>query len=915
MRNKFLIFLLGIFLLSSVSALVINTSGGSFLCYQETANLSNSADGSCSLNYSGNYFGSSAFIASADYPISYDGNFNTGGSSTWFNTQYLLVNYTKPSFYYSENPPLWITKAIYTNPAIANLTNVTILSSCYSQDPLSLRFHFNTAGGEECWNGSSFVSITSGGSNPKTTLYEEALAWNFSKFSNNENLTISSSINRSRYLVVPDTISTFTHAYLNLTGFNSSLSLNYQEFAQQYATTAGICEGGTDGNWNSYNLGGVGSVCIMYYTIPSGNISNVIWQVSDADDSGGSGQEYTNLTIPSACLNNPTTGGKLVLSYTNDLGGFDNHWRCLNGTYNIASSSNWTDLRTDVATAGRIYEEAIIWNGSFYPTNLNIYIADTNSYNFTLGNVTNIRTTNLASYLNLYLNQEYLSGSNYLIPFIFTSLTNGIIQYSDLLFSNDGFLENSISYTNPITEGQTNTITGNFTFGQFPDSIILNYNGTNSTPSVAVTGNNYLLTSSVVSPFVSSDQNISIYYIFITNGTLYSTTPRNQTVQNVQLTTNCTSNFNVLNLQNYDEETLASMNGTVEYYLNLESNDNQISYINGNSTGNNISLCSNLNLTSSAVDYSLQLRYYADGYAYETYNIQPTAITNLPLNISLYFLNDSIGQQFTISYVDFNYLTYPNAVMQIQRQYLSENVYRVVELPKLDNNGDSVATFNRNNIRYKIIVTNNGEILDTFEDIFPVCQNIVLGQCEISLRGVQSDSSTTTGDFTYTLVKSDTDVTLTYIIPSGTPRSIQFITNQSSRFLTDVSSCSSTLFASGGTITCGYNQTVGDSVINAQIINSDGTTLYSSIPIGEDLSAFFLLNNFFIGFILILSLALMFVSSGVILILVAIVGLMFLGLILLLKGMSIITLAGSLGWLVVAGVIIIYKISQKEEKT
>ena len=59
----------------------------------------------------------------------------------------------------------------------------------------------------------------------------------------------------------------------------------------------------------------------------------------------------------------------------------------------------------------------------------------------------------------------------------------------------------------------------------------------------------------------------------------------------------------------------------------------------------------------------------------------------------------------------------------------------------------------------------------------------------------------------------------------------------------------------------------------------------------------------------------MFISSGAMLLVISAIGLIFLSLIFLLRGFDLTTIAGSLGWLIVAVIIALYKISQKEEKT
>jgi hypothetical protein len=359
------------------------------------------------------------------------------------------------------------------------------------------------------------------------------------------------------------------------------------------------------------------------------------------------------------------------------------------------------------------------------------------------------------------------------------------------------------------------------------------------------------------------------------------------------------------------------LNGTVEYVFILENDGSELERISGTKTNTSFQVCTIENITTPTITYSLELRYYTgDGnYFYETYNVEEAPTTSLPVTIYLYFLNKTNGIQFKINYVDFNYLIHPGAIIQVQRQYLVEDVYKIVEIPKIGDNGQAVASFSTSNIRYKLIVIENGEIIDTFDNIFPACQNIILGTCELNIRGEEVVETSTIDDFTYTLVRQNDSLILTYIIPSGTPRSVTFFTNQNSRFLSNISTCSSTVFGSGGTITCNYNQTIGDSIIDTQITSTGMNTLYGSVGVSEDLSSFYLLNNYVISFVLLLSLALMFISSGVMLVIVGVVGIMFLGLIFLIRGSDLTTIGSSIMWLIIGAIIIIYKISKKEETT
>jgi hypothetical protein len=473
--------------------------------------------------------------------------------------------------------------------------------------------------------------------------------------------------------------------------------------------------------------------------------------------------------------------------------------------------------------------------------------------------------------------------------------------------------QESITYDNPITEGDTNIIRSNFIFLSAPSSVYLNYSGTLYLPSISASGTNYTITSTLIAPIVTSETNKTFSYIF--SGLTFPVS-YNQTILDVAITTTCAGNFPFLNVTNYDEDNKIKINGTVQYTLMLSNSGLNLSTSNGSFYGNNYQLCSTKNLSSSAVTYSLELRYFADGYFYETYNVEAVNTSSLPLYLDLYFLNLTSGYQFKINYLDFNYFKHPSAIIQVQRQYLTENLYSIVELPQISSEGFALASFNTNNIRYKLIMNKDGIVLDTFENVYPECANTVLNDCSLELRGAEDTETTTSLDFTYTLTAENNQIELTYIIPSGTPKLVTLITNQTSLLISSLVYCNNSQFASGGTLICTYNDTIGDSFIYIDIYSGDDTIVDNGyIIISEDLSGFYLLNNYFIGFILLVTLGLMFFGNMVMLLIVGVGGIIFLGLIFLINKPNLVTLTTSILWLIVAVILAIYKISQKEERT
>ena len=528
-------------------------------------------------------------------------------------------------------------------------------------------------------------------------------------------------------------------------------------------------------------------------------------------------------------------------------------------------------------------------------------------YNSTINptiNYTTCNTTQIISVVNVGLNTVY----------VYANDTSGNINFSFINFYTP-IIDNGVTYTSPIISGDLTFILGNFTFMVPLTNELVTYNNTNFSSNVLISGNQYILVDSIIAPNVLTSTNVSFFYIFVTNNTQYITSLRNQTINNLVVSTDCSSGFYILNITSFDEVLLSSINGTVEYDISVMNNNIEINHANGSSSGTNISLCSNIDLSTSIATLNVQLRYYGDGYMYETYNIKNGNSSLTPFVVDLYFLNSSVGTQFLINYVDFNYLLHPGAIIQIQRQYLPDNSYKIVEIPIISSIGQSQGSFDTHNIRYKLVVVDGGKIIDIFNDIFPVCQNAILGTCTINLRGAQGLPTGTVGDFTYSLNVTNHTITLTYVIPSGTPKSVTFLTAQNSRFLGNITTCNTTIFASGGTIICGYNDTVGDSVVELEIDVPGQLPLYGTVSIPENLSNFFLLNNYVIAFFLLLTLVLMFISSAMAMLVIGVVGLIYLGLIFLIRGGGIGIVATSIIWLIIAIGLAVYKISQKEEKT
>ena len=221
------------------------------------------------------------------------------------------------------------------------------------------------------------------------------------------------------------------------------------------------------------------------------------------------------------------------------------------------------------------------------------------------------------------------------------------------------------------------------------------------------------------------------------------------------------------------------------------------------------------------------------------------------------------------------------------------------------------------NVIYKAIVTKGGTILDTFDNVVFSCENELSGQCSQTLVGdIDSqnvNSITSINDFSYSISSANNTIETTFTIPSGTPSSVNIYMNQLDVF-GNSTMCNKTILSSGGSVSCSYNDTIGDSYIYLTISKNGKLQAEKSYNVVESGSFDFLGNNFFIVFVLVLSLVRMAFSSPEFIIINGVVALLFSGSVWLLSGTSFVVGLGTLAWLIIAAIILISKVSKQEDK-
>jgi len=438
-------------------------------------------------------------------------------------------------------------------------------------------------------------------------------------------------------------------------------------------------------------------------------------------------------------------------------------------------------------------------------------------------------------------------------------------------FSSDVVVVNDEAYTNTTIEGNTEIFRINVTtpvVGKRLTQGNLIYNGTSYAGTITnPAGDNYTVSYNLAIPTVSADTNYTFYWnIILEDGQSYNHTHHNQTVQNLDIDDCSANTYVIINFTHRDETTqaLISSNNTIKLDVDIYpigSSSPIMEYNNtyGNTSSAAFCLADDLSTTSYTMD--VQAVYDSNVHAYEHYHIQNLSLINASLGtkINLYDLKDSNSQEFQITYKDETFLPVSNALIQIQRKYVSEGVFKTVEIPITDSSGQTIGHFVESDEIYTITVTKYGKTLATFENVRAVCQNPTLETCEINLNSfgtsLSLDDLTTGDDVTFTLSYNETSkiVSTAFTIPSGTASTMLLnVTLFDNIGKTQV--CSDSLTSSAGTLSCTIPATIGNATVIAKV-SKDGTVIGTGfIDLSVEPEDLYGANLVFLGLFLFLTL-------------------------------------------------------------
>lgn len=405
----------------------------------------------------------------------------------------------------------------------------------------------------------------------------------------------------------------------------------------------------------------------------------------------------------------------------------------------------------------------------------------------------------------------------------------------------NGFVVNSSIYDNNTYETDTEIFEFNITV---PSSVInvlatLNYNGTDHQATVECEGVSCSLRSSIDIPLLSgtSPQSVDFYFqaeIYGGSNVLYTNlTSGTQNISRIFLDKcnatlgNVTLNFTSVIEGNQTRINPFYFDGTFFYWLGNGTTRKNVSI--SNYTAGETSLCITPKdedfITTATIEYS----YEEEGgvnvtYVPRNYYFQEATLNNITQNITLFLLDEEDATTFILEVKDNNLIAVPDALINIQRYYPGEGVFKTVQIAKTDSNGETVGFYKTEVVDYRHIITQNGTVLlSTSEgkvvgkDV-PFTLTFIIGEGLDYPWSVFEDNE----DISTSLTFNDTTnmFYFSYIDTSGTNTyGGLLVTKPSSSNYSETIICNVSSISSSATLTCNVTGYSGEIIAKGYVIN------------------------------------------------------------------------------------------------
>lgn len=437
-------------------------------------------------------------------------------------------------------------------------------------------------------------------------------------------------------------------------------------------------------------------------------------------------------------------------------------------------------------------------------------------------------------------------------------------------------LEINQTFNNETTEGNLETFLATIRLGagySIAGAVLINYNESENIGQSFTSGDNTILRKvDFLVPNVEEDTNVTFYWnITLSDSTNLALSSRNQTIEKLDLD-NCSAFTNqLLNMTVVDEEEQTILpNATIEIAVNIFDQSRTALVLNLSNIYekiNPLGICLNTNLTGNTIlSMDTIIRYEEDDHANEYYNIVNLSLTNETETeeLRLYDLNLNDSTEFQLSFTGADFLPVENALVNVDRQYISENTFKTVELPKTDYNGQTVLHLVRNDVIYNVRITKEGIILGNFENLVAFCDDFTIGDCNIELNAFDSvegifDYNADLG-ITFTAPEYNETIDLVsfnFVTSDGTAKEVILEVTRNDIF-GNRSVCNSSLISSGGTLSCSIDPNLDETTLNTNVYVDGILSVKDSVDID---SSDYGEGGYLVAFVMIFSIMLFFIES------------------------------------------------------
>ena len=359
--------------------------------------------------------------------------------------------------------------------------------------------------------------------------------------------------------------------------------------------------------------------------------------------------------------------------------------------------------------------------------------------------------------------------------------------------------------------------------------INLFFNGTSYNMTKTGVGNSFLYERYLVAPSVNVAGSFTYNFSFTVNNFLHKTNSFSLSVTDASISLctlpsgsgNVSLNFTIFDENNVTIRLNADLEADILIYGSDRANGVQFNFIGTGSSSYLICLYpSNLSIQADAV-----FKYTVPTGFTHFYFLNNATLTNITNHINAYNYNGTTGTSDLKGTVRLgsNYQPMQNVFASMERHYIGEGVWRVVQMDQSGVFGTIFFNIIEQTTEYRFVFRdNNNTLIKSTGTVKFVCES---GICEpiFLLNPGEAAATPNEAGFSASMNNATGIVTVNFNDPTGLTQQVRVIVSKET--MTDhIVICDNSLSSASGTITCNVSQYSGSAIVQAYVTDSTGTS-------------------------------------------------------------------------------------------